>query len=89
MVTVNFGQALEALKQGKRVARHGWNGKNMLVLLVAGSKFTTNREPLLSALGEGVEVEYRPHLDLRAADGTIGVWTPSTSDLLANDWYVV
>lgn len=24
---MNFGQALEALKQDKRVARKGWNGK--------------------------------------------------------------
>ena len=27
--TMNFGQAIEALKQGKKVARAGWNGKNM------------------------------------------------------------
>lgn len=28
---LNFGQALEALKQGKRVAREGWNGKGMFI----------------------------------------------------------
>lgn len=28
---LNFGQAIEALKQGKRVARDGWNGKGMFV----------------------------------------------------------
>ena len=34
----NFGQAIEALKQGKRVARQGWNGKGMfLFLLPAGT----------------------------------------------------
>jgi hypothetical protein len=27
----NFGQAIEALKQGKRVAREGWNGKGMFI----------------------------------------------------------
>lgn len=27
----NFGQAIEALKEGKRVARKGWNGKNMFI----------------------------------------------------------
>ncbi len=26
-----FGQAIEALKEGKRVAREGWNGKNMFI----------------------------------------------------------
>ena len=27
----NFGQAIEALKEGKRVARQGWNGKGMFL----------------------------------------------------------
>jgi len=31
MDKVNFGQAIEALKQGKRVAREGWNGKGMFI----------------------------------------------------------
>lgn len=30
---LNFGQALEALKDGKRVARTGWNGKGMFIFL--------------------------------------------------------
>jgi hypothetical protein len=28
---LNFGQAIEALKEGKRVARDGWNGKGMFI----------------------------------------------------------
>lgn len=28
---MNFGQAIEALKEGKRVAREGWNGKGMFI----------------------------------------------------------
>jgi len=28
---LTFGQAIEAAKQGNRVARTGWNGKNMFV----------------------------------------------------------
>lgn len=27
----NFGQAIEALKDGKRVSRQGWNGKGMFI----------------------------------------------------------
>jgi len=30
---LNFGQAIEALKQGKRVARQGWNGKDMFIFM--------------------------------------------------------
>ena len=44
---MNFGQAIEALKEGKRVARAGWNGKGMFLFLVSGSNFVVNREPLL------------------------------------------
>lgn len=29
----NFGEAIEALKQGKRVQRAGWNGKGMFVFM--------------------------------------------------------
>lgn len=32
-ILVPFGTALEALKQGKRVAREGWNGKGMFVFM--------------------------------------------------------
>lgn len=30
---LNFGQALEALKQGKRALRAGWNGKGMFIFM--------------------------------------------------------
>ena len=31
---MNFGQAIEALKNGKKVARIGWNGKGMFLYYV-------------------------------------------------------
>lgn len=33
-MTMTFGAAVQALKSGKRVARAGWNGKNMWLALV-------------------------------------------------------
>ena len=30
---MDFGKAIEALKEGKRVAREGWNGKGMFVFM--------------------------------------------------------
>ncbi len=86
---MNFSDALNAIKEGKRLARAGWNGKGMFVFLVAGSNFRVSREPLLSILGEGAEVTYRPHIDMRAADGTIVPWLASQTDLMADDWDVV
>lgn len=86
---MHFSDALEDIKLGKRLTRDGWNGQGMFVFLVPGSHFTVNREPLLSILGEGAEVSYRPHIDMRAADGTVGVWVPSMADILADDWRVL
>lgn len=34
---MNFGEALEALKQGLQVQRGGWNGREMYVRLVSGT----------------------------------------------------
>lgn len=31
---MNFGQAIEALKEGKKVLREGWNGKGMFIVLM-------------------------------------------------------
>ncbi len=86
---MNFGQALEALKEGKRVARTGWNGKGMFLFLVPGSNFVVNREPLLSIMGEGANVTYRPHIDMKDAEGKVVPWLASQSDLLAEDWWEV
>jgi hypothetical protein len=86
---MNFGQAIEALKEGKRVAREGWNGKGMFLFLVAGSNFIVNREPLLSIMGEGSEVTYRPHIDMKDAEGKVVPWLASQTDMLAEDWQIV
>lgn len=86
---MDFGKALTALKDGKRVARQGWNGEGMFLFLVGGSNFTVNREPLLSIMGEGTVVTYRPHIDMKDAQGKIAPWLASQTDLLADDWELV
>lgn len=87
--TLTFGEAVEVLKQGKKVSRIGWNGKQMFLYLVPGSTFKVNRQPLLGIYEEGTEINYRPHIDLKTADGSVATWSPSGSDALAEDWVVV
>lgn len=82
----DFGKALEILKLGRKVQRVGWHGAGMFVFLVQGSTFTVNRAPLLGIYPEGTVINYRQHLDIRAADGSIATWAPSGSDALAEDW---
>ncbi len=83
---LNFGDALALLKQGEKVARQGWNGKNMFVFLVPGSTFKVSRAPLLGIYPEGTEINYNPHIDMKTADGSIVPWLASQTDVLAEDW---
>lgn len=86
---MNFSKALELIKEGKRVQREGWNGKGMFIFLVNGSNFIVNREPLLSILGEGFQATYRPHIDMKDAEGKIVPWLASQTDIMADDWQEV
>ena len=86
---MNFSEALERIKEGHRVQRAGWNGKGMFIFLVPGSNFIVNREPLLSIMGEGAEVTYCPHIDMKTADGKVVPWPASQTDIMADDWDVV
>ena len=95
--TMNFGEALQALKEGKKVSRQGWNGKNMFLVqaggysvpldkLREGSYFT--KEFLES---EGcTEFKIVPHIDMWAADKTyVTGWLASQTDMQAADWGIV
>lgn len=83
---MTFGAAIEALRRGKRMYRAGWNGKNMFLFLVQGSRFKVNRAPLLGIYPEGTEVEYHPHIDMKTAQGYVVPWLASQADMLATDW---
>jgi len=86
---MTFSEALELIKSGCKVSRSGWNGKNMFVFLVHGSRFLVNRPPLLGIYPEGTEISYRAHIDMKTADGSIVPWVASQTDLLADDWELV
>jgi len=86
---MNFGQALEALENGQKVAREGWNGRGMFIFLVPGSTFQVSRPPLLGIYPEGTTINYHAHVDMKTADGQIVPWLCSQTDMLARDWDVV
>jgi hypothetical protein len=77
---MNFGDALAALKDGKRVSRTGWNGKGLWLELQrpdAGSKMTL------------------PYVYLNYPDDAQNTpnarvpWLASQTDMLAEDWGIV
>lgn len=90
---LNFGQAIELLKTGHRVARAGWNGKGMWIAYTPGSEFA----PEFAKAGHAAAhrtaeepnepVRLLPHIDMRAADGSMVIgWLASQTDMLADDW---
>lgn len=86
---MNFSEALVQIKAGYRVARAGWNGKDMFIFLVPGSTFQVSRPPLLGIYPEGTTINYHPHVDMKTAQGYVVPWLCSQADLLADDWLVV
>ncbi len=89
VILMDFGMAIAALKNGKKVAREGWNGKRMFLFLVPGSTFRVSRPPLLGIYPEGTEINYSPHIDMVTADGHVVPWLASQTDVLADDWVVI
>lgn len=84
---MTFGDALEAMKQGQRVAREGWNGKNMYVFLAFEPDFVTDAD--ISAFDQ-LDVEVSDMLVLKTARDTFQPgWLATQSDMLAEDWYIV
>lgn len=86
---MDFSDALDFVKDGHRIARRGWNGKGMFLFLVPGSTFQVNRAPLLGIYPEGTTIDYRSHIDMKTADGSIVPWVASQTDILADDWVLL
>ena len=92
---LTFGQALEALKEGKRVAREGWNGKSMfLFLLPAGNVPKTSiHDPALRKLMDeqpGDTFEALPSIRMFTADKKVLTgWLASQTDMFATDYYIL
>lgn len=84
---MNFGLAIEAMKKGYRVARKGWNGKDMYVFLAYEADFVTDAD--ISAFDQ-LEVEVGDMLVMKTAQNTFQPgWLASQVDMLADDWYIV
>lgn len=89
---LTFGLAIEAVKKGSKIARKGWNGKNMFVVYQKGypDGISSNKQTAEAwGINEGDLFIVRPYLQLKTADGSHAMWSPSTSDCLAEDWKIV
>jgi len=89
---MTFGQALEAVKKGERIARDGWNGKGMFVVYQKGypDGVPCNKQ---TAEAWGLEVgdlfKVEPYLQIKMVSGSHSMWVPSINDVLSDDWQVI
>ena len=84
---MNFGKAIEALNEGKKAQRQGWNGKGIYIykedMFVFPAKLPKDMNP-------AIKRTYEPCLVLFTANGTHQPgWNASTPDVFATDWQIV
>ena len=95
---LDFGDAIRALKAGLKVARAGWNGKNMWIALsgplegrrIPGSAFWSKHNALYAAETMDQHATVLPCITMKTATGEILMgWLASQTDMLAEDWMVL
>ena len=89
---MDFSAALAECKYGQKIARDGWNGKDMYVVLQPGypQGIGINRNTAeATGIPEGTVKSFRPYLMIYTAQGDFVPWVASQTDLLADDWQTV
>lgn len=91
---LTFGQAIEKLKQGRKVARRGWNGKGMFLWLKPAGVIKAEwcKDPMLKAIVEknGGEIAALGTICMFTAQKEIiSGWVASQADILSEDWVEV
>lgn len=96
---MSFGLAIEAAKLGNKIARTGWNGKNIFVVYMPPlhlPPFNT-QEPgpkvndrTAKFIGEDTPLDCQPYFAMfNAQKQWIPGWVASQSDMLADDWQII
>lgn len=88
-MTMNIGEAIQAMKAGKRVTRPGWNGKGMYLAYQPGYPdgvpINANTAKAIG-MPEGTIQKFLPYVIIRTVGGEFVPWLCSQTDLLAEDW---
>jgi hypothetical protein len=91
---MKFGEALELCRQGKRIYRTGWNGKNQFVYYQKGGVIAVP-DLRCDAVRTWAEkdgtaiIEVMGHFDIKTTAGVIQCgWLASQGDMQAEDWQI-
>lgn len=78
---LSFGQAIEAMKAGKRCSRIGWNNRQYIEL-ATNISYKDSHGDIINVIGNPVIA----FVDIYGVQ--LG-WLASQTDMLANDWQIV
>jgi hypothetical protein len=90
-----FGEALELMKEGYKVARKGWAGKGWAGkdMWIALLNMTEHESHKSVSLDDGSKDSYmfkvNPYITMKTVDNKLQHgWVPSQQDMLSEDWSV-
>lgn len=91
---MDFGEALDNLRDGEFLSRDGWPGygRGMWIVLQDGypDGIAINANTAAATgIAEGTVCRFQPYLMLKTTSGDFVPWVAAQTDLLANDWRVV
>ena len=96
---MDFGDAIEVLKQGGAIRRKGWNGKGLFVIKQVPSHIENEIIPKMQSLPQSAKdlilkgkgfIDYTSQcLIYNENTGRADSWVPSISDVFAEDWEIV
>ena len=82
---LNFGQAIDLMKQGFKLQRKGWNGKGQYIELATSISYKNANGEIINCNHDAIGNK------AIAFVGTSGVqmgWLASQADMLAEDWQI-
>jgi len=77
---MDFGKAIKKLKDGKKVAREGWNGVGIFIELQVPDKYSKMTSPYIYIDTTGLQTNNKK------APKSLVPWLASQTDMLAEDW---
>ena len=83
---MDFGKAIEAVKNGKKIKRTGWNGQDQYVELVSHVSYRRPNGEVVNATN--LSIGNKALLFHGTLGDQVG-WLASQGDMLSDDWVVV
>ena len=83
--TLTFGEALEAIKQGKKAKRQGWNGKHQYIELGYCFSYMNSIGKIINPHHENIGSNA---IIFHGTSGEQVGWLASQADMLADDWVI-